>query len=222
MKTPLANRKWIRTAVACAAGLLFLVAMLPVIPAFSQSRYSMAILLRCTREDAIMKAFALMADSQGEPSLRRIVSKPIRVLFKDMKTLNKGLKNYDALSWISNQGEQVIFINQKHSAAPAEALAAMIAHEAMHDDEFNSLSEETASWEFEARVWMEMKARNPVLAEIPAGQSLLVDRENTIETEYRKGTLKQFVRSRPGYLQLPETSPGFDGGDGSVTLTHRP
>lgn len=156
-----------------------------------------------------MKAFSLMQNGHGESSLTRIVNKPMRVIFKDMKAINKSLRNYDALSWISSHGEQVIFVNEKHRDAPPEALAALIAHEAMHEDEFNSVSEEIQSWRHEAVVWMEMKARNPELAKIPPGLYPLVDRENRIESEYRKHSLDNFVRSSPGYQGLPEASPGF-------------
>ena len=178
-------------------------------PAFSQTHYTMNAYLRCTRDDTIMKAFTLMGSGRGETSLDRIVNKPMRVIFKDLKTMHKALKNYDALSWISNQGEEVIFINEKHRNAPPEALAALIAHEAMHDDEYNSLSEEVHSWKHEAVVWMELKAKNPSLAKIQPGADALVDRENRIESEFLKGHLEQFVRTSPGYQQLPETSPGF-------------
>lgn len=178
-------------------------------PAFSQTHYTMNAFLRCTRDDSIMKAFKLMSDGYGESSLSRIVNRPMRVIFKDMTTLHKSLKNYEALSWISNQGEEIIFINEKHRNAPPEALAALISHEAMHDDEYNSLNEEVQSWRHEADVWLEMKAKNPSLAKIPAGQFPLVDRENRIADEARKGTLEKFVRSSPGYRKLPESSPGF-------------
>lgn len=198
-----------RLPVIALAAMLIAGAAWPMLPAFSQIRYTMTGFLRCTRDDAIMQAFQLMQGSQGEPSLRRIVTKPMRVLFKDMKTLHKRLKNYDALSWISSYGEQVIFINEKHRDAPPEALAAMIAHEAMHDDEFNSLSEETASWRHEAEVWIEMKSRNPELADIPPGTHPLVDRLNDIETHHRNGTLEAFVHELPGYQGLPEVSPGY-------------
>jgi hypothetical protein len=93
----------------------------------------------------------------------------------------------------------------------------MIAHEAMHDDPFNSLSEEVESWQVEAQVWMEMKARNPQLGKIPVGQNALVDRENKIEEEARKGTLAAFVRTSPGYQGLPEISPGF----GPTSISNR-
>jgi len=193
--------------VAAILGVMLLGAVDP--PAFSQTHYTMNAFLRCTRDDSIMKAFNLMSDGHGESSLDRIVNRPMRVIFKDMATLHKTLKNYDALSWISNQGEEIIFINDKHRNAPPEALAALIAHEAMHDDEYNSLNEEVQSWQHEAVVWMEMKSKNPSLGKIPAGQSPLVDRENRIESEYQKGTLEKFVRSSPGYRKLPESSPGF-------------
>jgi len=178
-------------------------------PAFSQTHYTMNAFLRCTRDEAIVKAFNLMGDGKGEASLDRIVNRPMRVIFKDMTTLHKTLKNYDALSWISNQGEEVIFINEKHRNAPPEALAALISHEAMHDDEYNSLNEEVQSWTHEAVVWLELKAKNPALAHIPQGVYPLVDRENRIVSEYQKGTLEKFVRSSAGYRKLPETSPGF-------------
>jgi hypothetical protein len=156
-----------------------------------------------------MKAFYLMKEGQGERSLRQIVHKPIRVVFKNMAEINKSLKNYDALSWMSNRGEQVIFVNEKHRSAPPEALAALISHEAMHEDEFNSLHEEVESWKFEAAVWMELKAKNPALAQIPEGVNALVDRENRLEKETGQGTLEKFVRASPGYQGLPEVSPGF-------------
>jgi hypothetical protein len=195
--------------VAILAGSLLLSLGLATYPAFSQPHYSMTSYLRCTRDMQIMQALTLMEEGQGQASLRRIVNKPMRVIFKDMKSMNKALRNYDALSWISNQGEQVIFVNDKHRDAPPAALAALISHEAMHEDEFNSVTEEVQSWQHEASVWMEMKARNPELSKIQPGLHPLVDRENRIEEEYRKGTLARFVRSSPGYKGLPEASPGF-------------
>jgi hypothetical protein len=186
---------------------------LPGLPAFSQSNYashySLSNYLRCTRDANILQALALMDEGQSQASLKRIINKPMRVIFKDMKSMNKALKNYDALSWISNQGEQVIFVNDKHRNAPPEALAALISHEAMHDDEFNSMQEEVQSWQHEARVWIEMKSRNPALSNIQPGVYPLVDRENRIEEEYRKGSLESFVRSSPGYQGLPAISPGY-------------
>jgi hypothetical protein len=97
----------------------------------------------------------------------------------------------------------------------------MIAHEAMHDDEFNSVNEEVAGWTFEARIWMEMKARNPQLSLIPPGVSPLVDRENKIEDQYRQGSLAAFVRGNPGYNGLPETSPGFVADFGNAQARYR-
>lgn len=201
--------------VATMAGALLCAVILNGFPAFSQTHYSMTAFLKCTRDEAIMRAFSLMQQGGGEASLTRIVSKPMRVIFKDMKSINKSLRNYDALSWISNHGEQVIFVNEKHRSAPPEALAALISHEAMHDDEFNSVSEEVQSWKHEAEVWIEMKAKNPELSKIAAGAYPLVDRENRLETEYRKRSLDSFVRSSPGYQGLPEASPGF--GDASAS-----
>lgn len=191
-----------------ATGVLFSTGAL-MLPGFSQTHYSLTAFLRCSREQPVVQAFSLMQDGTAESSLSLIVSRPVRVVFKDMKTIHKGLKNYDALSWLSNQGEQVIFLNEKHRTAPPEALAAMLAHEAMHNDAYNSLREEVAGWRQEAQVWQEMKRRNPALSKIPQGMNDLVDRENRIEQELRQGSLEAFVRKNPGYQGLEESSPGF-------------
>ena len=145
----------------------------------SQTHFSTSSFLHCTRETSILRAFELMRTGPGVSSLQRIVDKPMRVVFKDMGMIHKGLKNYDALSWISAHGEQVIFVNQKHRNAPPEALAAVIAHEAMHEDDLNSIAEEVQGWETEALVWIALKASNPNLASIPEGAFPLVDRENS-------------------------------------------
>ncbi len=180
----------------------------PVVQAETQR--PLAIYLRCTREAGILQAFRLMESlPQAESALTWIADKPVRILFKDMKTLHKGLSQYDALSWISNQGEQVIFINEKHRDAPPEALAAMLAHEALHNDGYNSLSEEVVGWRQEADVWTALKTKNPELAHLPAGKIPLVDRENRIAQEAQLGTLASFVRNNAGYRGLPESSPGF-------------
>ncbi|MBY0403371.1 MAG: hypothetical protein K2X66_05700 [Cyanobacteria bacterium] len=178
-------------------------------PAFSQSKYPMVSLLRCTRDQSILEAFNYMVGSSGEPSLDVIVNKPVRVFFKDLGLLNQKVKNFDALSWLSTDGQQVIFINEKHRGAPPEALAAIIAHEAMHDDLDNSVLEEIAAWQKEAGVWAEMKRVNPSLAVIPEGKYPLVDRLNKIADEKQKGTLEAFVRANPGYKGLSEHSPGY-------------
>lgn len=199
----------LQVAAATLAAVLLTGMMTADFPAFSQSKYPLPSLMRCSRDMPIVEALGLMEGTSGQESLDKIVQKPMRVIFKDMGSLHKSLKNYDALSWLSATGEHVIFINEKHRNAPPEALAALISHEAMHADQFNSLSEEVSSWKHEAAVWMEMKRRNPALAAMKEGASPLVDRENRIEAEYKNGTLEAFVRNSPGYKGLPETSPGF-------------
>lgn len=195
-------------SLALSAMLLgFLFSVLP--PAFSQNKYPTVTLLRCSRDQAILNAFSHMVGSSGEPSLDLIVNKPVRVFFKDLGTINKRVKNFDALSWISFDGQQVIFINEKHKEAPPQALAAIIAHEAMHNDFENSLHEEVAAWHKEAKVWTEMKRVYPELANVPEGEFELVDRLNKLESESQKGTLEKFVRENPGYKGLQEHSPGF-------------
>jgi hypothetical protein len=165
---------------------------------------------RCTHDDALVQALRLMSKTPvAERSFHLIADAPVRVVFKDMKSLGKGLANYDALSWVSNRGEQVIFINNKHRQAPPQALAALLSHEAMHNDPYNSLNEEVAGWRMEANVWNAFKTADPTLDAIPPGQSALVDRENSLALQAQNGNLEVFVCGNAGYRNLPDKSPGF-------------
>ncbi len=179
------------------------------LPAFSQNKYAMTTLLRATRDHAILNAFDMMQGTSAEGALDIVVKRKTRVFFKDLGEINKRVRDYDALSWISPKGEWVIFINEKHKNAPPEALVAVIAHEAIHNDPHNSMHEEIVAWHQEARVWLELKRANPRLASIPEGEIALVDRLNRLAREYEKGTLEALVRANKGYRDLPETSPGF-------------
>ena len=183
--------------------------LLPV-SAFSQNRYSLAAFYRSTHDEPIIQAFyRLQASESGEDILEAIVEKPVRVIFKDLQEISKKVRNYDALSWISTTGHHAVFINHRHKGAPPEALAALIAHEVLHDDAANSLNEEVAGWSREAAVWQELKAKHPELASIPKGTYPLVDRLNLLEEKYKNGQMAHFVREQAAYQGLPETSPGY-------------
>lgn len=105
-----------------------------------------------------------------------------------------------------------IYINKKHQDAPKEALAALLAHEAIHQDELNSLNEETYAWTLEAAVWTQLSEDNPGILKI---SHPLVERENVIKKLFEKGEytntyIRKFVISNKGYQNLPERSPGFE------------
>lgn len=177
--------------------------------AFAQNHYTVTHYYRSSHDQAIIDALKMMRDTPAQVALDKILTRPARVIFKDLGQISKKVRNYDALSWLSSHGELVIYLNAKHQNAPPEALAAIIAHEALHDDPYNSIPEEVAGWTQEAVAWHAMKQRNPRLAALQPGEHPLVDRLNKIEMEYNLGTLEAFVRSNPGYQGLPSQSPGF-------------
>ncbi len=165
--------------------------------------------MQSTHDQAVLDAFGQMQKNSAEGALDTIVTRKTRVFFKDLREINRRVKDYDALSWISPRGEWVIFINKKHKSAPPEAIAAVIAHEAVHNDPYNSMNEEIVAWHQEAKVWMELKIQNPQLDSIPSGLYPLVDRLNELEKAYTGRTLEQLVRDNKGYIGLSDTSPGF-------------
>ena len=95
---------------------------------------------------------------------------------------------------------------------PAIALAALLAHEAIHQDEYNSLAEETYAWTMEAAVWTELTELYEDYVYEPGS---LVHRENTLKKMFEQGNytnkyIKKSVYSNESYKTLPETSPGFE------------
>lgn len=171
----------------------------------------------CVGKDEIFYvALDLLRGTNGDFSRKAILGnnltgRPAKIEFKDLSAINKNYANYDALGW--KRGKSLyIYINQKHSSSPAIALAALLSHEALHQDEFNSLSEETYAWTMEASVWCELLELYPDY-QLPLDS--LVQRENTLKKIFERGNytdkfIKKTVYSNEGYQNLPETSPGFE------------
>ena len=135
-------------------------------------------------------ALDMLKDTNGEFSRRAIMGnnlskKPVRVMFKDLGSIRPDYADYDALGWKKNK-RLYIFINPKHKEAPPGAIAALLSHEAIHQDEYNSIAEETYAWTMEASVWSE------ILELYPESDENLT------------------VQSNEGYKGLPATSPGFE------------
>lgn len=161
-------------------------------------------------------ALDMMKDTNADFSRKAILGynltqRPIKIEFKDLSELNEAYKSYDAVGW-KRKNKLYIYINPKHETAPPGALAALLAHEALHQDEYNSLSEETYAWTMEANVWCEMLKRFPESNNL---ESPLVMRENILKQLLEKGNytdkyIKKTVYANEGYKNLPLTSPGFE------------
>lgn len=168
------------------------------------------------KDEVFYVALDMLKGTNGEFSRNAVLGnnltqRPIKVSFKDLGTINKNYSTYDALGW--KRGKSLyIYVNQKHSTSPAIAIAALLSHEALHQDEFNSLSEETYAWTMEAAVWCELVNLYP---DYELGMDSLVQRENTLKRLFEKGNytnkyIKKTVYSNAGYQNLPESSPGFE------------
>lgn len=171
---------------------------------------------KISNDEVILVALDMMKNTNADFSRRAIMGynlteKPIKVQFKDLSAIKEDYRNFDALGW-KKKNVLYIYINPKHSDAPPAALAALLAHEALHQDEFNSLAEETYAWTMEAAVWTEMLEIYP---EQNDRQHPLLQRENTLKQLFKKGGytnkyIKKTVYANKGYQNLPQTSPGFE------------
>ena len=164
----------------------------------------------------LIKAIELLDNTTGKYSKDAILGKnlterPIKVEFLNLSTINPIYLNFDALGW-KKKKDLFIYINEKHKDAPIEALSAILAHEAIHQDEHNSLNEETYAWTLEAAVWTQLTDDNPELEKI---SHPLVERENVIKKLFVRGNytskyIHKFVVTNKGYQNLPERSYGFE------------
>ncbi len=171
---------------------------------------------KCTgKNEIIYVAIDMLKGTEGDFSRKALLGNnlsgyPVKIEFKDLSTVNKDYADFDAIGW-KKRNKLYIYINPKHQSAPPGALAALLAHEALHQDEYNSLSEETYAWTMEAAVWCEMRDLYP---ESNQESDSLVKRENTLKQLFEKGGytnkyIKKAVYANKGYQGLPLTSPGF-------------
>ena len=171
---------------------------------------------KITSEDRIIEALELLKNTVGKFSYdailqKNLTHKPMVIKFKNLSEISPQYGTFDALGWRQG-GKLHIYINSKHSDAPAAALAALLSHEALHQDEFDSLNEETYAWTMEASVWIQLCDQQPNVEKI---NHPLVTRENMLKQLFEKGDytsryIKKSVFSNPGYSKLPVRSPGFE------------
>lgn len=171
---------------------------------------------KVTKEDRIIEALELLKDTVGKFSHEAVLGKnlthkPMIIKFRNLSEIDAKYETFDALGW-RQAGKLNIYINHKHADAPAAALAALLAHEALHQDEFDSLNEETYAWTMEASVWTQLCDKNPAVSEV---SHPLTVRENLLKKLLEKGDytnkyIKKSVFSNPSYANLPVRSPGFE------------
>ena len=171
-----------------------------------------------TSNTRLEKALDTLTGTSGEWAQKAILGsnlskKPIKIEFRDLSKISPIYSNFDALGW--KDGDQLyIYLSNIHKNAPIQALGSILCHEAIHQDEYSSIQEETYGWAYEAIVWMEMKRKNPSLVNASPIEYPLVNRLNTLENMYKKANntdkeIERAVSTNPGYRNLPEVSPGF-------------
>lgn len=169
-----------------------------------------------TTDEAIIDALEILKNTHGVYSYKAIMGenltgKKIKIEMKDLSEINPNYRDFDALGWKKNE-RLFIYVNRKHNDAPPEALAALLAHEALHQDEFNSINEETYAWTYEASIFTKFAQKDASLLEI---HHPLITRENTLRKLFIKGNytseyIRKAVKSNKGYATLPSRSPGFE------------
>ncbi len=177
---------------------------------------------KVTKDGAVMQAMEMMKGlniakySYNALMGNNLTEKPVHIEFRNLAEIDQKYATFEALGWKNEKKNRLyIYINEKHRNAPPEAIAALLSHEALHQDTLSSLNEETYAWTLEASVWMKLAEKNPSVLNSP---SSLVTRENMLKKLFEKGDytnkyIKRAVFSNPGYKLLPTRSPGFEDED---------
>ena len=163
---------------------------------------------KVTKDENIAVAIDMMKDTNADFSRSALLGynltkKPVKIMFKDLSKIDEKYASFDALGW--KKGTRLyIYINESHYDAPPAAITALLSHEALHQDEYNSLAEETYAWTMEAAVWCEMTELYPEETKI---SHPLVTREETLKKLFIKGRysdkyIKKSVHSNRGYQKL--------------------
>lgn len=174
-------------------------------------------------QNNIMKALEIIKNSPNK-ELYDIYSgnnpskKPIRVEFMDLAILNHNYSNYDSIGW-KRKNKLYIYINIKHTNAPIEALAALIAGRIIHVDDYDSYNEEIYAWVNEGLLWRYLTLENPELSQV---KHKLVVREEVIkkiiEADYSLKYLEKFIYSNKGYHGFNKTSPNYSNEELNIKL----
>jgi len=169
-----------------------------------------------TNDRPVMLAMELLKDTVGKYSREAILGKnltnrPIRVQFKDLAQINPNFQDFDAAG-TRVSSKLYININMKHKDAPPIALAALLSHEALHQDAYNSINEETYAWTMEAAVYTQLSEKYPEKVD---KTHPLITREETLKRMFIKGNytdkyIRKSIMANPAYQNLPMRSPGFE------------
>lgn len=163
----------------------------------------------------ILSAVKLLKNTAANASYKRILGnnptkKPIKIEFKNFASIDKSYAKFDGMGWME-KGKLYIYISDRHTDAPKEALAALISGLAVHVDNDDSINEEIFAWALEGSMWNKFINENPDLA---YDSSLLVQRENNIESLYTASPsdvsyIRELIEKNNTYLRFKSASKGY-------------
>ncbi len=195
---------------------LCLLLLNPVVSAFAADKAKAKISADSIATDKrLLSAVKLLKDTPANASYKRILGnnptkKPIKIEFKNFASIDKSYARFDGMGW-KEKGILYIYISDKHTDAPKEALAALISGLAVHVDNDDSINEEIFAWALEGIMWNKFISENPELA---YDSSMLVQRENNIESLYAASPsdvsyIRELIEKNNNYLRFKSASSGY-------------
>lgn len=172
-----------------------------------------------SREAKILKALSVLEGTSEEYVLDvvrgdNLSGMPINIQFTRLGEIAQQYKSFHAVTYTDEYGRINMLIDARHQEAIPEALACLIVHESIHQDNQSSIEEEIYAWTKEATTWHFLKQANPTLLSKEGNECSLIKRLDTLEKLYLEGDktavlIREKVETNLGYQHLPLISVGY-------------
>lgn len=147
---------------------------------------------RYTDNNKIQKALELL-DNLGQKQVFENLNRlSERIQFYDLTLLDYSYKDNYAVASVDENNSNVILINENFQSSPIEAIASLIAHEAMHVLSKATLEEEIQATIEEAQVWQLLAYKGNI-------KDKLVQRENNLLQYLQNGTIRNYITNNDFY-----------------------
>ena len=114
---------------------------------------------KISKDAKLQSALTILEQTGSENLVNGLERHRIQVRFYDLSTLSYEYARHYAMRVETQEGKQYILINTKFENAPTEAIACLVAHEAIHNLPNATFAEEVMATTVEAKTWLQVRNR---------------------------------------------------------------
>lgn len=112
---------------------------------------------KVTKDLKLQEAVRIIENTGSANLINSLVKNRIQIRFYDLSLLSFEYAKHYAMRVDTSAGKQYILINSKFESAPTEAIACLVAHEAVHNLPNATFAEEVMATSVEAKTWIQVR-----------------------------------------------------------------